>query len=372
MIYFDYSATTPLDPKVLDAMMPFLTKHYGNASNGLHSFGKLANNAIERARKQVNHAISGQGEQCITFTSGATESLNIAIKGVFENYQTKGNHIILCATEHPAVRNTAEFLQKQGAEISYLSVNQNGDINLDELKGLIKKETILVAVAHINNEIGTTHPIEEIGRICRTNNTLFLCDATQSIGKTKVDAQAKNIDILVGSGHKIYGPKGVGFIYTNRKQPRVQLPAQMHGGMQEEGKRAGTYNVPGIVGLGEAIQLANTSLEEVTEHVAILNKEIIDELKKVGGVIIQSVNPTPFIINVAFPNADSNFITELSKDVAISVGAACSTGNGKPSYVLKQLGIEEDLIKKSIRISIGKSSTREEALTLIKKIISIY
>ncbi|MFP4055087.1 MAG: cysteine desulfurase family protein, partial [Phycisphaerae bacterium] len=250
-IYMDYNATTPVDERVLEAMLPYLRDEYGNAASELHAYGQRARQAVEDAREQVAELINADPRE-IVFTSGATESDNLAIKGVFENYRSRGNHIITCKTEHKAVLDTCKYLETQGARVTWLDVDENGVVSTDAVAAAIDDETILVSIMSANNETGTLHPVAKIGRICRERGVLYHCDATQSVGKLPTDVQAQNIDLLSISAHKIYGPKGIGCLYVRRRDPAVRLAIQMHGGGHEKGRRSGTLNVPGIVGLGTA------------------------------------------------------------------------------------------------------------------------
>ncbi|MBI4892135.1 MAG: IscS subfamily cysteine desulfurase [Acidobacteria bacterium] len=361
-IYLDNHATTPMDPRVLDAMLPYFQDLFGNAASRNHSFGWAAEEAVEKARKQVA-ALIGATSKEIVFTSGATESNNLAIKGAFEMYAQKGNHIITAATEHKAVLDTCKRLEKHGARVTYLAVRPDGLIDLDLLRESITDKTILVSIMYGNNEIGTVQDIPEIGRICRERGVLLHTDATQAAGKIPVNVNSDNIDLLSLSGHKMYGPKGVGALYVRRKNPRVQLTAQIDGGGHERGMRSGTLNVPGIVGLGKAAELsAQLMPEESVKHAAMrdrLQSLLTAELDEVyiNGTMERRL---PHNLNISFAYVEGESLLMGINDIAVSSGSACTSATLEPSYVLKALGAGDDLAHSSIRFGIGRFTTEEE------------
>ncbi len=361
-IYLDNHATTPMDPRVLDAMLPYFQDLFGNAASRNHSFGWAAEEAVEKARKQTA-ALIGATSKEIVFTSGATESNNLAIKGAFEMYAQKGNHIITAATEHKAVLDTCKRLEKHGARVTYLPVRPDGLIDLDLLRESITDKTILVSIMYGNNEIGTVQDIPEIGRICRERGVLLHTDATQAVGKIPVNVNTGNIDMLSLSGHKMYGPKGVGALYVRRKNPRVQLTAQIDGGGHERGMRSGTLNVPGIVGLGKAAELSQQLLpEESVKHAAMrdrLKDLLTAELDEVyiNGTMEHRL---PHNLNISFAYVEGESLLMGINDIAVSSGSACTSATLEPSYVLKALGAGDDLAHSSIRFGIGRFTTEEE------------
>ncbi|HYC30203.1 MAG TPA: aminotransferase class V-fold PLP-dependent enzyme, partial [Chitinophagaceae bacterium] len=341
-VYLDHNATTPCDPRVVEAMRPYFTQYFGNAASRSHSFGWQANEGVELAREQVA-ALIGATPQEIVFTSGATESDNLAIKGVFEAYASKGNHIITCVTEHKAVLDTCKHIEKLGGEVTYLPVNREGHINLQELEAAIKPTTVLIAVMHANNEIGTLHPVKEIGILARKHGVLFFTDAAQSAGKVPIDVNNDNIDLLALTAHKLYGPKGAGALYVRRRDPRVRLSAQMDGGGHERGLRSGTLNVPGIVALGKACELAMQGMEEDAARLSKLRDRLENGLLKMEEVYVNgdSKNRLPHTTNLSFRHVDSAaLLSGLNKTIAVSSGSACTSALIEPSYVLKALGLE--------------------------------
>jgi cysteine desulfurase len=372
-VYFDNHATTPLDPRVLEAMMPYLTSQFGNAASRNHAFGWQAEEAVEKARKQVADLIGASSKE-IVFTSGATESNNLALKGVAEMYAERGNHIITAATEHKATLDTCKHLEKQGCRITYLALEPDGLLDLEKLKAAITDKTILVSVMYANNEIGVIQPIREIGKICKEKGILFHTDAVQAVGKIPVNVIKDNIDLLSLSGHKIYGPKGVGALYVRRKGPRVQLSAQIDGGGHERGMRSGTLNVPGIVGLGEACAICQREMAEEAKRLAAMR----DRLKTVLEDALDEtfINGTmehrlPNNLNMSFAYVEGESLLMGINDVAVSSGSACTSATLEPSYVLKALGIGDDLAHTSIRFGLGRFNTEEEVDFVAGRVIAV-
>ena len=372
-IYMDNHATTPLDPRVLEVMMPFFKEQFGNAASRNHAFGWVAEEAVETARKQIA-ALIGATPKEIIFTSGATESNNLALKGVFEMYAERGNHIITAATEHKAILDTCKRLEKHGARVTYLPLQADGLIDLEMLREAMTDKTILVSIMYANNEIGVLQPIREIGRLCKERNILFHTDAVQAVGKVPVDVIADNIDLLSLSGHKIYGPKGVGALYVRRKGPRVQLTAQMDGGGHERGMRSGTLNVPAIAGLGKACEIARLEMPEESKRMAYLRDKLkaklesaLDELY-VNGTMEHRL---PNNLNISFAYVEGESLLMGINDVAVSSGSACTSATLEPSYVLKALGAGDDIAHSSIRFGIGRFNTEAEVDYVAQKVISV-
>ena len=372
-IYMDYHATTPLDPRVLEAMMPYLTSKFGNAASRNHAFGWEAEEAVEKARKQIATLIGANAKE-IVITSGATESNNLAIKGVAEMYAERGNHIITAATEHKATLDTCKRLEKHGYRITYLPVLASGLVDLDMLRESITDKTILISIMYANNEIGVIQPVREIGKLAKEKGVLFHTDAVQSVGKVPVNVIDDNIDLMSISGHKLYGPKGVGALYVRRKSPRVQLTAQIDGGGHERGMRSGTLNVPGIVGLGEACELCRK--EMATESVRL--RTLRDKLRaKLEGALDEVyINGTmesrlPHNLNISFAFVEGESLLMGINDVAVSSGSACTSATLEPSYVLKALGAGDDIAHSSIRFGLGRFSTDEEVDYVAQKVISV-
>src|ERR1700722_2131431 len=360
-IYLDYNATTPCDPRVVDAMIPYFTEQFGNAASRNHPFGWQAEAAVDYAREQVARLIGAEPKEII-FTSGATEGDNLAIKGVFEMYAGKGNHIITVTTEHKAVLDTCAHIEKLGGGITYLKVNAEGLINLNELESAINPKTILIAVMYTNNEIGVMQPINEISKIARKHNVLFFTDAAQAIGKIAVDVNKDGIDLMSLSAHKIYGPKGVGALYVRRKDPRVRLIAQMDGGGHERGMRSGTLNVPGIVGLGKACELCMREMESENKRLILLRDKLEKELLKIEESYVNGSREhrLPHVTNMSFKYADANsMMIDFNKDIAVSSGSACTSASIEPSYVLKALGLSDELAHASLRVALGRFTTEE-------------
>ncbi len=372
-IYMDNHATTPLDPRVLEAMMPFFQEQFGNAASRNHAFGWVAEEAVETARKQIA-ALIGATPKEIIFTSGATESNNLALKGVFEMYAERGNHIITAATEHKAILDTCKRLEKHGARVTYLPLQADGLIDLDMLREAMTDKTILVSIMYANNEIGVLQPIREIGKMCKERNILFHTDAVQAVGKVPVDVIADNIDLLSLSGHKVYGPKGVGALYVRRKAPRVQLTAQMDGGGHERGMRSGTLNVPGIAGLGKACEIARLEMKEESKRMAYLRDKLKDRLMAALDEVY--INGTmehrlPNNLNISFAYVEGESLLMGINDVAVSSGSACTSATLEPSYVLKALGAGDDIAHSSIRFGIGRFNTEAEVDYVAQKVISV-
>jgi cysteine desulfurase len=372
-IYMDYHATTPVDPRVLEAMLPFFTEHFGNAASRNHHFGWEAESAVETGRKQVADLIGANVKEII-FTSGATESNNLAIKGVAEMYREKGNHIITCVTEHKAVIDTCKKLEKQGARVTYLPVQKDGRISLDDLRGAITDKTILITIMTANNEIGVVQPIAEIGVIAKEKGILFHTDAVQAVGKIPVDVTASKVDLLSLSAHKMYGPKGVGALYVRRRNPRVLLSEQISGGGHERGMRSGTLNVPGIVGLGKAAAIAKAEMATESERLRKLRDRLnekfhagLDEIYINGSM----EHRLPHNLNISFAYVEGESLLMGINDVAVSSGSACTSASLEPSYVLKALGAGDDLAHSSIRFGLGRWTTEEEVDYVVEKLTTV-
>ncbi len=372
-IYMDYHATTPVDPRVLEAMTPYFTQVFGNAASRNHPFGWEAEEAVEKARKQVADLIGANAKEVI-FTSGATESNNLAIKGVAEMYREKGNHIITCVTEHKAVIDTCKKLEKQGYRVSYLPVQKDGRISLDDLRAAITDKTILITIMTANNEIGVVQPIAEIGAIAKEKGILFHTDAVQAAGKVPFGVNDLKVDLASISAHKMYGPKGVGALYVRRRNPRVLLAEQINGGGHERGMRSGTLNVPGIVGLGKAAELCKTEMAKDTERLRqlrdYLNERLhqnLDELYINGSM----EHRLPHNLNISFAYVEGESLLMGINDVAVSSGSACTSASLEPSYVLKALGAGDDLAHSSIRFGLGRWTTKEEVDYVIDKLTNV-
>ena len=372
-IYMDNHATTPVDPRVFEAMRPYLTNLFGNSASRNHSFGWEAEEAVEKARKQVAGLIGANSKE-IVFTSGATESNNLALKGVAEMYAEKGNHIITAATEHKAILDTCKRLEKHGTRVTYLPLQQNGLIDLEQLKAAITDKTVLISIMHANNEIGVLQPVREIGRIAKERGVLFHSDGTQAAGKIPVNVLDDNIDLMSISAHKMYGPKGVGALYVRRRNPRVQLTAQMDGGGHERGMRSGTLNVPGIVGLGEACALAQAEMPAESKRLEYLRDKLKDRLlASLDEVYINGTmeRRLPNNLNVSFAYVEGESLLMGINDIAVSSGSACTSATLEPSYVLKALGAGDDLAHSSIRFGLGRFNTEEEVDYVAAKVIDV-
>jgi cysteine desulfurase len=370
-IYMDNHATTPVDPRVLEAMLPYFQERFGNAASRNHQFGWTAEEAVENARGQIARLINATPKEII-FTSGATESDNLAIKGVAEMYREKGNHIITQVTEHKAVLDTCKRLEKYGYEVTYLPVEKDGRINLDDLRRAITPKTILISIMYANNEIGVLQPIEEIGKIAKEKGVFFHVDGVQAVGKVPVDVQKDNIDLLSISAHKIYGPKGVGALYVRRKNPRVQLAAMIDGGGHERGMRSGTLNVPGIVGLGRACEICQNEMPQEAERMRRLRERLKEGVfSKLDEVFINGsmVHRLPNNINISFAYVEGESLLMGINDVAVSSGSACTSATLEPSYVLKALGVGEDLAHTSIRFGLGRFNTEEEVDYVVNRVV---
>ena len=361
-IYLDYQATTPIDPQVLDAMLPYFNTHFGNAASRNHSYGWEAEKATQQSREILASGLKAKPRE-IVFTSGATESNNIAILGVAEMYAAKGKHLITCATEHKAVLDPMLALESKGFEVTVLNVDSKGNIDLDELKNKIRDDTLLVSIMHGNNEIGTIHPIQKIGSICREKGTLFHTDATQTVGKEEINVETMNIDLLSGSAHKMYGPKGVGFLYVRRRNPRVRIQPVMFGGGHERGMRSGTLNVPGIVGIGKAFEVSLANREQEQSHVAQLRNSLQTQLhEKLSHITINGDVESRLAgnLNISFAFVEGESMLMGMTDIAVSSGSACTSASLEPSYVLRAMGVGDDLAHSSIRFSLGRFNNQDE------------
>ena len=364
-IYLDYHATTPTDSRVVNAMLPYFTEHFGNAASRQHRFGWIAEEAVEKARRTIAKSINAEPKE-IVFTSGATEANNLALKGVAEAYRKKGNHIITSRTEHRSVLDVCSVLEKVGFQVTYLDVDENGLVDLQQLRDAMTSETILVSVMMANNEIGTIAPIGEIARICLERGVLFHTDATQGFGRTPIDVQSMNIHLMSVSGHKVYGPKGIGVLYVRSKNPRVTITQQMDGGGHEHGMRSGTLNVPAIVGFGKAVEIAAESVNEESVRILAMRDSLERRLLSVEGVERHG-HPTQRLCNnlsLSFPFVRSNdLMMALKNDVAVSSGSACSSADLEAehsSHVLRAIGLDDELAKCTIRIGLGRFTTQEE------------
>lgn len=369
-IYLDNNATTPMDPRVLEAMTPYFLNHFGNAASRNHSFGWQAEEGVDYAREQVAKLIGADPKEII-FTSGATEADNLGIKGVFEMYASKGNHIITATTEHKAVLDTCKHIEKLGGEVTYLNVQPDGLIDLKELEAAIRPTTILIAMMYANNEIGTIMPIKEISAIARKHGVLVFSDATQAVGKIPVDVNKDGIDLMAFTAHKMYGPKGVGALYVRRKNPRVKVTAQMDGGGHERGMRSGTLNVPGIVGFGKACELCMLEMEADTEKVSKLRNKLESSLLQLEEAYVNGSREhrLPHVANISFKHVEGEgLLMGFNKNIALSSGSACTSASLEPSYVLKALGLGDDLAHSSLRFGLSRFTTEEEIDFTIKSI----
>lgn len=372
-IYMDYHATTPVDPRVLEAMLPYFTQTFGNAASRNHPFGWEAEEAVEKARKQVADLIGANAKEII-FTSGATESNNLAIKGVAEMYREKGNHVITCVTEHKAVIDTCKKLEKQGYRVTYLPVQKDGRISLDELKAAITDKTILITIMTANNEIGVIQPIAEIAAIAKEKGILFHTDAVQAAGKVPFNVNDLKVDLVSISAHKMYGPKGVGALYVRRRNPRVLLSEQISGGGHERGMRSGTLNVPGIVGLGKAAELCKAEMASDADRLRKLRDYLNERLHKnldelyINGSMEHRL---PHNLNISFAYVEGESLLMGINDVAVSSGSACTSASLEPSYVLKALGAGDDLAHSSIRFGLGRWTTKEEVDYVTDKLTNV-
>ncbi len=369
-IYMDYNATTPLDKRVLEAMMPYLTEHFGNSASRSHAYGWKAAEAIDTARQQVADLLGCTTKEII-FTSGATEAVNLAMKGVFEAFSQKGNHIVTVKTEHKAVLDTCQHLEKLGADVTYLDVDSEGNISLENLEKAIKKETILISVMAANNETGVIYPIKQIAKIAHRNGVLFHSDATQAVGKIPLNVLEDDIDLLNFSGHKLYGPKGVGALYIRKK---LNIVAQQDGGKHERGMRSGTLNVTGIVGLGEAAEICQNSMSEEAEHLSILRNKlengILEKLPfaKINGNIAQRL---PNTTNISFGKIDGEQLLMNLNEIAVSNGSACNSASTEPSYVLKSMGLDDESAYSSVRFSLGRKTQESDIDLAIEHVVKV-
>src|SRR5437660_2669157 len=372
-IYMDNHATTPVDPRVLEEMLPYFKEKFGNAASRNHAFGWAAEEGVETARERIAKLVGATAKEII-FTSGATESDNLAIKGVAEMYREKGNHIITAATEHKAVLDTCKRLEKNGYRVTYLPVGADGLINLEDLKRAIDDKTILVTIMYANNEIGVLQPVAEIGKLCHEKGVLFHTDAVQAIGKVPVNVIKDNIDLMSITAHKLYGPKGVGALYVRRKNPRVQITAQIDGGGHERGMRSGTLNVPNIVGLGKACEIAMSEMTEESKRLAYLRdrlkKKLEDNLDEIH-INGSMEHRLPGNLNMSFVYVEGESLLMGINDIAVSSGSACTSATLEPSYVLKALGLGDDVAHSSIRFGIGRFNTEAEVDYVAAKVIDI-
>lgn len=368
-IYLDNNATTPMDPRVLEAMLPYFTENFGNAASRNHPFGWRAEEGVDYARNQIAELI-GADEREIIFTSGATESDNLAIKGVADMYARKGNHIVTVVTEHKAVLDTARILEKQGKQVTYLPVNQDGLIDLNQLEDSITDKTILVSIMFANNELGVIQPMKEISQIVHKKGALFMSDATQAVGKIPTLVDDYGIDLMAFTGHKMYGPKGVGALYVRRKNPRVKVTAQMDGGGHERGMRSGTLNVPGIVGFGRAAQICKAQMLDDAIHTSRLRDKLENALLQLPESCVNGhrQHRLPHITNISFKYVEGEGLMMGIKEIAVSSGSACTSASLEPSYVLKALGVSDEVAHSSIRFGLSRFTTEEEIDFAIQRV----
>jgi len=370
-IYMDNHATTPIDPRVLDAMLPFFTRQFGNAASRNHAFGWQAEKGVERAREQVAKLIGASAKE-IVFTSGSTESNNLAIKGVAEMLRQRGNHIITAPTEHKAVVDTCKYLEQNGYQVTVLPVDKYGRVSAEDVRGAITDQTILITLMAANNEVGTVAPMAEIGKIAKEKGVLFHTDATQAVGKVPFDVEAMGVDLASLTAHKIYGPKGCGALYVRRKNPRVRLAPQMHGGGHERGMRSGTLNVPGIVGLGKAAEICREEMAEESTRVQAMRDELHQMIMSQLDYVYLNGHPSerlPGNLNISFAYVEGEALMMGIKEVAVSSGSACTSASLEPSHVLKAMGVGEDLAHTSIRFGIGRFNTPEEVRFVGKRVV---
>ncbi len=370
-VYLDNNATTPVDPRVLDAMLPYFRENFGNAASRNHRYGWVAEEAVDKAREQVATVINASSKEII-WTSGSTEGNNTAILGVAHMYADKGKHIITCRIEHKAVIDPCKFLETQGYEVTWLEPDRTGWVSVDQVKQAMREDTILVSLMFANNEVGTIHPIPEIGALCKERGVIFHTDATQAFGKVPIDVEAMGIDLLSLSAHKIYGPKGVGALYVRRKKPRVRLQPLIHGGGHERGMRSGTLNVPGIVGCGVAAEIALKDMPTDSVRITGLRDRLWAGLSEHLTEISRNGNPQhclPNTLNVSFLYVEGESLMMGFSDIAVSSGSACTSASLEPSYVLKGLGLGDDLAHSSIRFSLGRFTTEEDIDYTIKEVV---
>jgi cysteine desulfurase len=369
-IYLDNSSTTPTDPRVVDAMLPYFFEKHGNAASRNHPYGWEAEDAVDTAREQIAQLINVEAKEII-FTSGATEADNLAIKGVYEMYARKGNHIITLETEHKAVLDACKKVEKMGGEVTYLKVKRDGIVDLAELEAAIKPTTILISIMFANNEIGVIQPMKEIGQICEKHGVLFMSDATQAVGKIPVDPRELGIHLLAFTGHKMYGPKGVGALFVNRKKPRVKVTAQMDGGGHERGMRSGTLNVPAIVGFGKAAEIARLEMDEEAVRLSALRDRLQKGLMQLEETYLNGneEHRLPQMTNISFKHVEGEgLMMTFNQEIALSSGSACTSASLEPSYVLKALGLGDDLAHSSLRLSLGRFTTQEDVDYAIESI----
>ena len=370
LIYLDNNATTPTDPRVVEAMLPYFSNHYGNAASRNHPFGWAAENAVDTAREQIAQLINVDSREII-FTSGATEADNLALKGVYEMYAKKGNHIITLKTEHKAVLDSCKKIERLGGEVTYLDVDREGLVNPKDIEAAITDKTILVSIMYANNETGVIQPMKEIGEICAKNGVLFMSDATQAVGKIPLDPKETGIHLMAFTGHKMYGPKGVGALFVNRKSPRVKVTAQIDGGGHERGMRSGTLNVPGIVGFGKAAELCRLEMADESIRLSKLRDKLETELCKIEETYINGTvsHRMPHVTNISFKHVEGEgLMMSFNQQIGVSSGSACTSASLEPSYVLIALGLGDDLAHSSLRLSLGRFTTDEEIDVAIKQI----
>lgn len=371
-VYMDNHATTPVDPRVLEVMLPYFTEKYGNAASRSHTFGWESEAAVDLAREEIARLIHASSPREIIFTSGATESDNLAIKGVAESYREKGNHIVTCVTEHKAVLDTCKVLEKRGFHVSYLPVDRNGTVNISRVRESITEKTILISIMAANNEIGTIEPVKEIGQLAREKGVLFHTDATQAVGKIPLNVEEMGIDLLSLTAHKMYGPKGIGALYVRAAKPRVRLTPMIDGGGHERGMRSGTLNVPGIVGLGKTCEIASKDMAaeaaRLTSLRERLKKRLVDQLEE----IYVNGHPTerlPGNMNISFAYVEGESLLMALKDIAVSTGSACTSASLEASHVLRAIGVEEDLAHTSIRFGLGRFNNEEEVDYVVRRVV---
>ena len=370
LIYLDNQATTPIDPAVLSAMLPYFRGKFGNAASVHHAYGREGKEAVENSRRLLAECIKGQPRDII-FTSGATESINLAIKGVCKKYNSKGRHIITQKTEHKAVLDTCASIEKAGWSVTYLPVDSDGLVSPESVLNAIEKDTVMVSIMHANNEIGTIQPVSDIGAICRKEKIFFMVDACQSFGKLDIDVDRMNIDLLTATAHKIYGPKGIGFLYARQKDPKIRLEMQMDGGGHERGFRSGTLPVPQIVGLGKAIELCLKTKDEESQRLKILRDLMLRSIQKVHPDVILNGSLEQRLVhnlNLCFPGLEAESIIMKMKTVACSTGSACSSANLEPSHVIKAIGRDSEIAHSAIRFSLGRFTTKDEIHFAIQEI----
>jgi cysteine desulfurase len=370
LIYLDNNATTPVDPRVVETMLPYFTQNFGNAASRNHPFGWVAEEGVDYAREQVGKLIGAEDKEII-FTSGATEAINLALKGAYEMYAKKGNHIITVKTEHKAVLDTCKHIEKMGGEVTYLDVNYDATIDLVALEAAIKPSTILICVMYANNETGVIQPMKEIGQICEKHGVLFMSDITQAAGKIPINVKEIGIHLAAFTAHKMYGPKGVGALFVNRIKPRVKVTAQMDGGGHERGMRSGTLNVPGIVGFGRAAEIALAEMHQDAARLSKLRDKLERELGEMEEVTINgnTQNRMPHVTNMSFKHVEGEgLMMTFNQNIALSSGSACTSASLEPSYVLVAMGLGDDLAHSSLRFSLGRFSTEEEIDFAVKAV----